>query len=105
MSWLCIKRNRLLCTYERDFGDNDIITIVSTGLITKKYVAVLSLLNLVSYFVKCNHPIDTSGKTKRARHSFLIVHFPAGGVTQSPIISPFKKALCYYDFQRIMLPE
>jgi hypothetical protein len=28
-----------------DFGDNDIITIVSTGLTTKKYVAVLSVLN------------------------------------------------------------
>jgi hypothetical protein len=37
-----------------DFGDNDKITIVWTGVATKKYVAVLSVLNLVSNFVKCN---------------------------------------------------
>jgi hypothetical protein len=30
------------------FGDNDIILIVYTGLTTKQYVAVLSVLNLVS---------------------------------------------------------
>jgi hypothetical protein len=28
-----------------------------TGLTTKKYVIVLSVLNLVSDFVKCNRPI------------------------------------------------
>jgi hypothetical protein len=55
--WLCSKQNCLLCAYECDFGDNDIITIVWIGLTTKKYVAVLSVLNLVSDFVKCNHPI------------------------------------------------
>jgi hypothetical protein len=32
-------------------------TIVKTGLKTKKYVAVLLVLNLVSDFVKCYHPI------------------------------------------------
>jgi hypothetical protein len=34
-----------------------LVTIVSTGLTTKKYVIVLSVLNLVSDFVKCNRPI------------------------------------------------
>jgi hypothetical protein len=43
--------------YEHDFGDNYIITIVKTGLKAKKYVLVLSVLNLDSDFVKCNHPI------------------------------------------------
>jgi hypothetical protein len=28
MYWLCSKQNCLLCAYECDFGDNDIITIV-----------------------------------------------------------------------------
>jgi hypothetical protein len=28
MNWLCSKQNCLLCAYECDFGDNDIITIV-----------------------------------------------------------------------------
>jgi hypothetical protein len=50
-------RTMLLCAYECDFGDNDIITIVLTGFTTKKNVAVLSVLNLVSEFVKCNRPI------------------------------------------------
>jgi hypothetical protein len=45
-----------MCPYECDFGDNDKITIVQTGL-TKKNVAVYAVLNLVSDFVKCNHPI------------------------------------------------
>jgi hypothetical protein len=57
MCWLCSIQNCLLCGYEHDYGDNYIITIVSTGLATKTYVAVLSVLNLVSDFVKCNHPI------------------------------------------------
>jgi hypothetical protein len=35
MYWLCTKQNCLMCLYECDFGDNDIITIVKTGL-TKK---------------------------------------------------------------------
>jgi hypothetical protein len=60
MFWLCSKQNCLLCPYEFDFGDNYIITIVKTGLTTKKYVAVLSVLNLVSDFVKCNHLIASS---------------------------------------------
>jgi hypothetical protein len=34
--WLCCKQNCLMCAYECDFGDNDIITIVETGLTTKK---------------------------------------------------------------------
>jgi hypothetical protein len=46
-----------MCAYEHDFGDNYMITIVKTGLTTKKYVIVLSVLNLVSDFFKCNHPI------------------------------------------------
>jgi hypothetical protein len=58
MYWPCSKQNCLLCAYECDFGDNDKITIVKTGLTTKKYVAVLSVLNLVSDFVECNCPID-----------------------------------------------
>jgi hypothetical protein len=41
--WLCTKQNCLLCAYECDFGDSDIITIVKTGLTIKKYVAVLSV--------------------------------------------------------------
>jgi hypothetical protein len=45
----CVLRDMILVTY--------IITIVQTGLTTKKYVIVLSVLNLVSDFVKCNHPI------------------------------------------------
>jgi hypothetical protein len=53
------KQNCLLCAYEHDFGDYYRITIVSTGLTTKKFVIVLSVLNLVSDFVKCNHPIAT----------------------------------------------
>jgi hypothetical protein len=57
MYWLCSKQNCLLCAYEHDFGGNYIITIVKTGLTTKNYVIVLSVLNLVSDFVKCNHPI------------------------------------------------
>jgi hypothetical protein len=57
MQWLCTKQKGLLCAYEPDFGYNYIITIVSTGLTTKKYVLVLSVLNLVSDFVKCNRPI------------------------------------------------
>jgi hypothetical protein len=57
MYWLYSKQNCLLCAYEGDFGDNDIKTIVLTGLTTTKNVAVLSVLNLVSDFVKRNHPI------------------------------------------------
>jgi hypothetical protein len=57
MYWLCSKQNCLLWAYEHDFGDNYIITIVKIGLTTTKYVIVLSVLNLVSDFVKCNHPI------------------------------------------------
>jgi hypothetical protein len=45
---------------EHDFGDNSIITIVKTGLTTKYYVIVLSVLNLVSDFVKCNRSIGYS---------------------------------------------
>jgi hypothetical protein len=43
-----------------------LVTIVSTGLTTKKYVIVLSVLNLVSDFVKCNRPIiyDVEQKTE-----------------------------------------
>jgi hypothetical protein len=59
MYWLCSKQNCLLCAYEHDFGDNSKITIVKIGLTTKKYVIVLSVSNLVSDFVKCNHPIAT----------------------------------------------
>jgi hypothetical protein len=44
------KQSCLLCAYEHDFGDNYIITIVKTGLTTKKYVIVFD-------FVKCNRPI------------------------------------------------
>jgi hypothetical protein len=58
---LCRKQNWLLCAYERDFDDNDIITIDKTGLVTKKYIAVLSVLYIVSDFVKCNHPIAKPG--------------------------------------------
>jgi hypothetical protein len=58
MYWLCSKQNCPLCFYEHDFGDNYIITIGKTGLTTKINVTVLSVLNLVSDFVKCNHPID-----------------------------------------------
>jgi hypothetical protein len=58
MYWICRKQNCLLCAYEHDFGDNDKITIVKTGLIKKKK-KVLSVLNLVSDFVKCNYPIIT----------------------------------------------
>jgi hypothetical protein len=57
MYWLCSKQNCLMCAYEFDFGDNDKITIVKTGLTTKKYGAVLSVLNLASEFVKCNRAI------------------------------------------------
>jgi hypothetical protein len=57
MYWLCSKQNCLLCAYECDFADNYKITIVYTGLTTKTYVIVLSVLNLVSDFVKCNRPI------------------------------------------------
>jgi hypothetical protein len=57
MYWLCCKQNCLMWAYEHDFGDNYLITIAQTGLPTKKYVIVLSVLNLVSDFVKCNHPI------------------------------------------------
>jgi hypothetical protein len=53
MYWICSKQNCPLCAFEHDFGDNYIITIV----ITKKNVIVLSLLNKVSDFVKCNRPI------------------------------------------------
>jgi septal ring factor EnvC (AmiA/AmiB activator) len=66
MYWLCSKQNCLLCAYECDFGDNDIITIVYTGL-TKKNVAVLSVLNIVSDFVKCNHPISQIVKVVKSR--------------------------------------
>jgi hypothetical protein len=52
-----LSKKVLLCAYEHDFGDNYIITIVSTGLSNKKCVIVLSVLNLVSDFVKCNCPI------------------------------------------------
>jgi hypothetical protein len=52
--FLCTKQKGLLCAYEHDFGDNYIITIVSTGLTTNKNVIFLSVLNLVSDFVKCN---------------------------------------------------
>jgi hypothetical protein len=48
-----------MCAYKRDFGDNYIITIVKTGLTTKTYAIVLSVFNLVSDFIKCNHPIAT----------------------------------------------
>jgi hypothetical protein len=65
MFWLCSKQNCLLCAYECDFDDNDIITIISTGLTTKKCVAVLSVLNLVSDFVKCNHPIKVKKWVKK----------------------------------------
>jgi hypothetical protein len=47
-----------MCAYEHDFGGNYIITIVKT---TKKCVIVLSVLNLVFDFVKCNHPILPGG--------------------------------------------
>jgi hypothetical protein len=57
MYWLCRKQNCLLCAYEHDFGGKYIIRIVKTGLTTKKYFIVLSVLILVSDFVKCNHPI------------------------------------------------
>jgi hypothetical protein len=57
MYWLCSKQICLLCAYEHDFGDNYKITIVKTGLTAKKYVIVMSVLNLVSDFVKCNHHI------------------------------------------------
>jgi hypothetical protein len=60
MYWLCSKQNWLLCAHEHDFGDNYIILIVKTGLTKNKYVIVLSVLNLVSDFVKCNHPIHVS---------------------------------------------
>jgi hypothetical protein len=56
--WLCSNQNCLLCAYEHDFGDNYLITIVKTGLTTTKCVIVLSVLNLVSDIVKCNHPIE-----------------------------------------------
>jgi hypothetical protein len=49
-----------MCAYEHDFGNNyiiNIIIIVKIGLKTKKNVTVLSVLNLVSDFVKFNHPI------------------------------------------------
>jgi hypothetical protein len=42
-----------------------IIPIVKTGLTTKNYVAVLSVLNLVFDFVKCNRPRTSS---KRGGH-------------------------------------
>jgi hypothetical protein len=54
------KKVSCMCAYEHDFGDNYILTIVSTGLTTKKYVILLSVLNLVSDFVKCNRPIGKS---------------------------------------------
>jgi hypothetical protein len=60
MLWLCTKQKGLLCAYQHYFGDNYIITIVSTGLTTKKYSIVLLVLNLVSDFVKCNRPIGTA---------------------------------------------
>jgi hypothetical protein len=67
MYWLCSEQNCLLCAYEHDFNDNYIIPIVKAGLTTKKYAIVLSVLNLVSDFVKCNHTIrvifDSSGAT------------------------------------------
>jgi hypothetical protein len=66
MYWLCSKENCLLCVYECDFGDNDKITIVSTGLTTKKYVIVMSVLNLVSDFVKCNRPTNLAATTDPA---------------------------------------
>jgi hypothetical protein len=56
MYCLCSKQNCLLCAYECDFDDIDKITIFKTGK-KKKKVIILSLLNLVSDFVKCNHPI------------------------------------------------
>jgi hypothetical protein len=62
MYWLCTKQNCLLCAYDHDFGDNYIITIVKTGLTTKKHVIVLSVLNLDSDFVKCNHPIEMGAR-------------------------------------------
>jgi hypothetical protein len=37
---------------------NDIISIVIDRSYYKKYVAVLSVVNLVSDFIKCNHPIE-----------------------------------------------
>jgi hypothetical protein len=43
MYWLCSKQNCLLCAYEHDFGDNYKITIVKTGLTTKKYVSYVSI--------------------------------------------------------------
>jgi hypothetical protein len=64
MYWLCSKQKCLLCAYECNFGDNDIITIVKTGLTTKKYVAFLSVLNLVSEFVKCNRLIGGARKER-----------------------------------------
>jgi hypothetical protein len=79
MYWLCSKHNCLLCAYEHDFGDNYIITIVWTGLTTKKVVIVLSVFNLVSDFMKCNHPIVVLEKvsqrrvTEKSHHSTLIV--------------------------------
>jgi hypothetical protein len=57
MYWLCSKQNCLLCAHECDFGDNDIITIVKTGLTPKKHIAFLPVLSQVSDVVKCNRPI------------------------------------------------
>jgi hypothetical protein len=58
--------------YEHDFGDNYRITIVKTGLTAKKYVIVLSVLNLVSDFVKCNHPIAAMSRTVQRRLKFSL---------------------------------
>jgi hypothetical protein len=78
MSWLCSKQNCLLCAYECDFGDNDIITIRLDRSYNKKYVPVLSVLNLVSDFVKCNRPIALYSKHLR---EWLFHSRPGVGVT------------------------
>jgi predicted GIY-YIG superfamily endonuclease len=60
MYWLCSKQNRLLCAYECDFGDNDKMTIVLTGLTTTKICCSIVSIKSVSDFFKCNRPIDLS---------------------------------------------
>jgi hypothetical protein len=55
MYWLCSKQNCLLCAYERDFGDNDIISIVYTGLTSAKICS--SFVSIKSSFRFRNHLI------------------------------------------------
>ena len=80
MQWLCTKQKGLLCAYEHDFGDNYIITIVSTGLTTKKYVIVLSVLNLVSDFVKCNRPIGEKTHNKTNQNAIALFFVELGNL-------------------------